>query len=83
MYLFTTPMSLDERHGGNKEASKVAEKLTCGVQGIDINAQIHWFLRPNPVPNLLDNSRRPNAIHLSRLHYLKPAITVILIVRRT
>jgi len=63
------------------DASPRHEKiLTSRIQCIDINTQVHRFLRTNPVSNLLNNALRTNSINYPRLHDLKPAVTVVVVV---
>ena len=53
---------------------------TCWVQGVDVDAQIHWFLRADSISDLLDDPTRPDRIDFPRLHNLEPAVSIIVVV---
>lgn len=56
------------------------ETRTSWVQGVNVNGQVDGLLRPNSIPNLLDHARGPDLIYLSRLHDLKSAVPIIVII---
>ena len=55
-------------------------ELTCRIQGVNVDGKIYRLLCPYSIPDLLDNSLRTNHIDFSRLHNLKSAITIMIII---
>ena len=55
-------------------------KRTSWVKGVDVYRQIHRLLRPNSIPNLLNNTLHTNRINLPSLHNFKPTIPIIIII---
>lgn len=54
---------------------------TRWVQCVDVDRQVHGLLRPDPVPDLLDDAISANLVNLPRLHNLKAAVAVVLVIR--
>ena len=55
-------------------------KLTCRVQGVNVDGKIHRLLCSHSIPDFLDDSLRTNYINFPCLHNLKPAITIMIII---
>lgn len=58
-------------------------KRTGWVKSIDIDTQIYWVLRSNPVPDLLDDTFSADGVNLPSLRNLEATVAVIFIVRWT
>ena len=56
------------------------ERRTSWIKGINIDGEIDRSFRPNSIPDLLDDPLHPNRVNLSRLHNLKSAISIIIII---
>lgn len=88
----TTPLNhrTEKRNKKKKPNSPKAEDknkskrrktiLTSRVQRININTQINRPFRPHPLSYLLHNPLHTHLIYLPRLHNLKPAVTVIVVI---
>lgn len=57
--------------------------LTSRIQSVNVQTQVHWVRGSDSVPDLLDDPIDANGIDLTRLHDLKAAVAVILIIRRS
>lgn len=57
--------------------------LTSRIQSIDVQTQINWVLSAHTIPNLLDDTIRPDGIDLAGLDDLEPAISVVFVVTRS
>lgn len=55
---------------------------TGWIQSVDINTQVYWLL-PHPLPNLLDDPRRPDGVDFARLNNFEAAVSVIIVVGET
>ena len=55
-------------------------KHTSRIKRIDINTQIHRLLRPDSIPDLLDDACRADGVDLSRFRDLEAAVAVVFIV---
>jgi len=56
------------------------QKLTSGIQRIDVNTQIHRLLRAHPVPDLLDDALGADGVDDARLDDLEAAVAVVVVV---
>lgn len=55
--------------------------LTCGIESINVNAQVNWLLGANSILDLLDYTIGTNLVNLPGLNDLEATITIILVVR--
>lgn len=57
--------------------------LTGRIQSINIQTQVNGVCRPDSIPDLLDNPIDSNCINFPCFHNFKPAISIILVIRRS
>lgn len=55
-------------------------EYTGGIQGVNVDGEVDWFLSPDSISNLLYDATHANLINLPRFHDLKTAISVIVII---
>ena len=59
------------------------EVRTSRIQRIDIHTQIHGLLRAHPRSNPLNNPLSTNSIDFPRLHDLKSAVSIVVVIGET
>ena len=62
------------------DGGEAGRELTCRIQGVNVDGKIHRLLCPHSIPDLLNNPLRTNHIDFPRLHNLKPAIAIMIII---
>ena len=60
-----------------KEGKKIH---TSGIQGIDIDTQIHGFGSPDSVLDLLDDARHADGVNFPRFDDFETAVAVVVVV---
>ena len=78
----TVGLHVCQMRGSWREGGREGGKgdVTCWVQGVDVDAEIHGLLRADSVSDLPDDSSRPDDIDFPGLHNFEPAVPVVVVV---